>query len=58
MGVTFTYEKMRQEESSLEDDQRTISDARIYANEESHAPKRRKGMPGESKTKRKEIVNN
>lgn len=57
MNDTFTYEKMKNEESPLNDDERTINDVRTHDDEESQAPKRRKGMPGESQAKGKEVVN-
>lgn len=43
---------MRQVEPSFDNDERTPTDIRIHVDEESHAPKRRKGMPGESKMKK------
>lgn len=55
MGVPFTFERMKPEESTFEDDQRTISDVRIHADEESQAPKRRKNTPGEVKARGKKI---
>lgn len=56
MGVVFTYEKKKQVESFLENDQRTVSDLGIHADEGSQAPKRKKNTLGESKTKGKELV--
>lgn len=55
MGVSFTYEKMKPEESTSEDDQRTISDVRIHADEESQAPRRRKNTLGGVKARGKKI---
>lgn len=55
MGVPFTYERMKPEESISEDDQRTVSNVRIHADKESQAPKRRKNTPGEVKAKGKKI---
>lgn len=56
LKVTFTYEKMKNEESSLNDDERTISNVRTHNDDESQAPKRRKAMPRGSQMKGKEIV--
>lgn len=54
-GVSLTYVKMKPEESTSEDDQRTTSDVRIHTDEESQAPKRRKNTPGEVKARGKKI---
>lgn len=55
MGVPFSYEQMKPKDSTSEDDQRTVNDVRIHADEESQAPKRRKNTPGEVKARGKKI---
>lgn len=52
----MTYERMKSEEYSLNDDERTISNVRANNDEESQAPKRGKGMPGRMHAKGKEIA--
>lgn len=52
----LTYEKMKSEESSIKDGERTISNLRTNNDEESQAPKRKKVMPAGTQAKGKEMI--